>query len=273
MKKALSFILIPLLLFSLCACNRDKTQESTEYIPNTEVEIAVAYIYNGKANIVTRPLNDTPLKSLTLACVYYDITGKQIGQCKMIDCKVTDNKNVTLWQSDCPEMAVYVDCVVYSTTDESDNVLTAERIDLWEQSVVKAFQIDTYRANLENDLRESAGKAVANPHVKLGSVNWQDLSVTVEMELLSDNIKSVYLFALWFDEDGLPVDTNTCSYCGNGESMVAHITNNNHNYIFQAPETAQSAKIIVQSIDFKDGTQWINPYCYEWILLNRSNAK
>ncbi len=274
MKKAISLLLIALLLFSVSACRSAKSPEITKYIPNSQAEVAVSYIYDGKANIATRQLTDTKLKSITLACIYYDITGKQIGKLKLIDCEVTDNKDITLWQSDCPELAVYIDSVVYSVTDENGTEHKAENIDLWGSSAASAFKIETYQNKLEKRLSKNAALAIENPYVKLGAVSWQDLSVTVEMELLSKDVKSVYLFALWFDAKGQPVDIQACSYCANGESMVAHInTGDNHNYIFQTPETAQSAKLIVQSVELNNGTQWINHYFYEWVLLNRYNAK
>ncbi len=274
MKKAMIPALIVFLLFSLVACNQKTITEPGEYIPNTQAEIVVAYIYNGKANIVTRQNNDVKLKSITLACVYYDASGQQIGNLNMTDCEIIDQKNVTLWQTECPETAVYMDCAIYSTTQENGTETTAEHIDLWETTVVSEFRIDTYSESLREKLGDNAALAVTNPYAILGSVRWQDLSVTVEMSLLSDNIQSVYLFALWFDAQGQPLDLQACSYCANGESMVAHIqSEDNHNYIFKAPGNAKSAKVIVQSADLKDGTQWVNPYFYEWLFVNQSSAE
>ena len=139
MKKAISLLLIALLLFTVSACKSANAPEITRYIPNSQAEVAVSYIYDGKANIATRQLTDTKLKSITLACIYYDITGKQIGKLKLIDCEVSNNKDVTLWQSDCPELAVYIDSVVYSVTDENETEHKTENIDLWESSATSSF--------------------------------------------------------------------------------------------------------------------------------------
>lgn len=274
MKKTLCLVLFLAILYPLTSCKKAEQKEPLQYIPNNQVEIAVAFIYDSKCNIATRPVGGVDLNSFTLACLYFDADGKQIESMKIIDCEITEPKNLTLWQSACPETAVYMDCAVYSTTDSAGHTKQAENIDLWEQSVVESFEPATYQEELEEALQESATLAVNNEYVTIGAVSWQEQSVTVEMELNATNIQSVYLFALWFDAQGQPVEIQACSYCGNGESMVAHIqATDNHNYIFQAPESAQSAKLIIQSVNFDGSPQWFNPYFYEWMLLNSTSAK
>lgn len=271
MKKLICLFLLLAMMVTLVAC---KNKEPEVFTPNTEAEIAAAYIYGGQANIATRSLVEKDLTKITLACVYYDITGKQIENRQLIECNITEKKNVLLWQVSCPEMAVYMDCIVFSTQDADGNISSAQNVDIWEETVVSAFQIETYQSTLIDSTTEAANTASTNPYATLSNIVWNDSEITVDLETTAESeVKSVYLFALWFDGDGAPIETGSCSYCKNGELMVAHIQSLGlHSYVFTAPEKAHSAKLLVQAVDFTDGTQWTNPYCYEWIVHNRLQA-
>ena len=271
MKRVLSIIFALMLAVSLAACGEE---EPAVYEANTEAEVAVAYIYDGQANIATRTLTEKNLTRITLACVYYDITGSQIDSRRLVECQISDGKTVLLWQVECPDMAVYMDSIVYSTEDESGNVTSAKNIDNWEANAVAAFSVEKYQENLSVATSEYAQTAQTNDYVSIADIRWNDPDLSVDLEITGDfQVASVYLFALWFDSDGQPVETNACSYCKNGELMVAHLgTDGVGSYLFTAPEDAHSAKILIQSIVFSDDTQWTNPYCYEWIVHNRSQA-
>ena len=274
MKKLLCILLAVFMLISFTACGEEPAPQINEYIPNDLVEVAVAYICKGQANIVTRQITDAQLKKITLVCVFYDADGNMIGQQKMINCTIKDEGPVVLWQTDCPENAVYVDSTVYATYDASDNAVKAERIDLWEKAATAAFDAATHKQTVTEKLSTNAALAVTNDYARIGTMSWRDLDVIVEIEPLSTNVKAVYLFALWFDKDDQPVKTDTCAYCENGEPMLANVSPEGaQNFIFKAPENAYQAKMIVQSVDLNDGTKWLNPYCYEWIVLNCENAQ
>lgn len=271
MKKVVAFLLLICMLTTFAACKEDSP---TAYSPNTDAEVTVAYIYNGIANIATRILNDQPLKSITLTCVYYDITGKQIDTRRLAQCQISDNNKIHLWQISCPETAVYIDCVVYETCRADDTIFTAKGIEIWENDTVSAFRIDTYQDLLDRKLSEPATAAESTPYASITLLSWNDSEITVSLQDLKDHkIDAVYLFALWFDKDGEPLNTGVCNYCQNGELMLAKIDSPDaHTYIFDAPEEAAGVKLIVQSVAFKDGTSWINPYCYEWIVYNRNRS-
>ena len=135
MKKVFCLLLSFVMIFPLAACQTESEPAVVQYCANTMAEVAVSYILDGKANIATRPLTEVPLQKITLACIYYDINGKQIGQMKMIDCPVKEQKNATLWQTTCPESATYIDCTVYSVVDMSGKKHTVSGIETWAKTV------------------------------------------------------------------------------------------------------------------------------------------
>ena len=272
MKRAITLIMLMCILITFAAC---KEETPSAYSPNPDAEVTVAYIYNGTANIATRILAEQQPKSISLTFIYYDITGKQIDARRLVECQIFDNSDTHLWQISCPEMAVYMDCVVYEVKHADNTVSQATGIEIWEDDSIHTFRIDTYQDNLDKRLSEPAAEAESTPYANIALLSWNETEITVSLDGLNEHeIDSVYLFALWFDENGEPINVGACDYCLNGELMLAKIDNPDAStFIFDAPDGAASAKVIVHSVDFTDDTFWMNPYCYQWIVYNRNRSK
>ncbi len=56
---------------------------------------------------------------------------------------------------------------------------------------------------------------------------------------------------------------------GGTVNLAAGQTNSYSDDLFTSASTTQ-IKVIVTYLEFQDGTEWYNPYMYEWILTNHS---
>ena len=82
------------------------------------------------------------------------------------------------------------------------------------------------------------------------------------------------LFILEFDENGFPVAVNPYdTYCINGHQTGGTVNlaiGESGAYstdLFISPTTTQ-IKVVISYIEFQDGSEWDNPYLYEWIIGN-----
>lgn len=154
----------------------------------------------------------------------------------------------------------------------------------WANDARSTFTVDGYKAELE-ELKAEAVLAETNEYATLLGVkvsNENPYSTKLDFEFNVQNnseqgITQMNVFVLEFDENGFPVSVSPYdTYCMNGHqtggtvNLAAGESNSYVDDLFASPTTA-NIKVIISYIVFQDGTEWQNPYVYEWIVANNSS--
>lgn len=267
MRKAFAILLAVMLLVSMAACGGKVPQKEPEvYVPSEEIEIALAFV-DEEAVVVTRRLVKQELKAIELACIYYTQTGLKIGTYETVECTFSTQDTLSIWNFDVPDMCAYMEATVASVTypDGTKNACTG--VSAWGEK--PALDLQTLFQNTQ-EMKEKQGAAAEScpaATVTLGLLETgrQKLEITAGEQA----IKDLMLYALWYDENGTPVDCNGI-FVKNAESISSGAVDaiQTAAYSVEAPTGAAKAKIIIRQVNFADGTRWENQYVYEWAFVN-----
>lgn len=275
MKRFLAMILTAVLLLSMAACTVvDTTPEPPEaYVPSKDIEVAVTYVNSettGNARVVTRRTSDTELTGIDLACVYYDVDGKQIREYERIECTFSTKDDLSIWTFTAPGGCKYLEAVIAAVTYADGTKETCPGVATWAEETTKAFTVEGYK----KAMTEMAGKEGAAAE-KCDAVEYSVAAPennTVSLKLKNNSgkeIADVNAYLLWFDANGAPIDMKGV-LVSNSEKVSAKnlVADEEASYTVNAPEGAASVKAIVQKVIFADQTVWENDYVYEWAVVN-----
>ena len=271
LKKLIAIALLVVLCLSFAGCKAPK------YVASEDAAVMATYIDDGYGYVVTKQLSAKKLSGIQLACLYFDAEGALIGKnYQLFDCDVSESDRVALWNIDIPEGCAYIDAIVSAVygVNEADNWKT-KALNVWARETKKSFTIEGFEAKLAAVKQAEAYQAESNDYVRITTA-----AITkgiLDFELLNNcdrNIKTVSLLVLWFDENGAPINTYEVSYCPNGKWLSADDLEigETATYAYEPigldPEPA-TVKYCIDSIEFEDGSLWLNENFYIWVACNR----
>lgn len=271
LNKLIAVVLLVVLCLSFAGC------KAPEYVASEDAAVMATYIEDGSGYIVTKQLSAKSLSGIQLACLYFDAEGAVIEKnYKLFDCDISGSERVALWNIDIPDGCAYIDAIVSAVygTDEADNWKT-KALNVWAREAKKSFTIAGHEAKLAAVKQAEAYQAESNDYVKVTSA-----AITkgiLDFELVNNcdrDIKTVTLLVLWLDENGAPINTNEVSYCPNGKWLSADDLDAGESATFAyepdiSAGTPASVKYCIDSIEFEDGSLWLNENFYIWVACNR----
>ncbi len=280
MKRFLVMILSAVLLLSLAACGVvDKTPEPPEaYVPSKDIEVAVTYVNNeltGNARVVTRRTSDKELTGIDLACVYYDVNGKQIREYERIECTFSTKDDLSIWTFSAPAGCKYMEAVISAVTYADGTKETCPGVSTWAEQTAQAFTVDGYNKAMTEMAGKEAAAAEKCDAVEYSAAAPENKTMSLKLKNTSGKeIADVIAYLLWFDANGAPIDMKGV-LVANSEKVSAKnlVADEEATYTVNAPEGAASVKAIIQKIVFADETVWQNDYVYEWAVVNSATAE
>lgn len=275
MRRITATFLIAALLVSLTACEAANQEPTEAYVSSADIEVAIAFVENGTAKVVTRKTSDKELTSIDLCCVYFLSNGEQVGDASTIQCDFTKEGGLSVWSFAAPSESEYMECVVSGVIYADGIKQTCSGVSAWADQTAKAFSVEKYKEKMKELSENQAVAAKECDAVEIfpGKPAEGKLKLGVK-NTSGKEISEVVAYLLWFDANGVPVDMQG-ALVPNSEKVSAKTLaiDEEASYTVTAPEGAAVAKGVVQSVIFADGTVWENDYVYEWAVSNYVSAK
>lgn len=281
MKKIISLLLSMVLLLSLAACGVPaKEPEPPEaYVPSEDIEVVLTRVVegalNGNIKVVTRRTSEKELKAMELTCLYYDASGKQLGEAEKIECTFSAHGKFSIWTFTATGLPAYAEAIVSSVTYADETKSVCPGVSTWVQTSSATFTVDKYEKAMADMAKTEAVAAEKCDAVSCAAGELAEQKLRVELTNNSEKeINEVIVYALWFDEAGAPIDMKGV-LIPNAENVSAKNLKPEEKaaYKISVPEGAASAKLIVKEITFADNTTWENDFTYEWAFCNYKTAK
>lgn len=270
MKRIVAMILWAALLLSLAACGKAAQDAPEAYVPSADIEVAIAFVENGTAKVVTRRTSDKELTSVDLCCVYFLNSGSQVGEAKTVQCDFETKGELSIWTFTAQSQSEYIECAVSSVTYADGTKQSCPGVSTWADETVRSFSVDGYNKKMEalaNKEAAAAEKCDA-AEISLGTPADGKLALGVK-NTSGKEIAEVVSYLLWFDANGLPIDMKGVLVPNSEKISAKTLTvGEDATYTATAPEGGATVKGIVQSVTFADGTVWQNDYIYEWAVSN-----
>lgn len=269
--KWIAIALLVVLCLSFAGCKAPK------YVPSVDAAVMATYIEDGSGYVVTKQLSGKKLSGIQLACLYFDAEGTLIEKnYKLFDCDISDSDRVALWNIDVPANCAYIDAIISAVygVDEADSWKT-KALNVWAREAKKNFTIAEHEAKLSAVKQAEAHQAETNDYVEVTSAAITKGILDFELANNCDrNIKTVTLLVLWLDENGAPINTYDVSYCPNGKWLSADDleVGETATYAYEPvglDTDPASIKYCIDSIEFEDGSRWLNENFYIWVACNR----
>lgn len=255
----------------------ENVAESAE---NKYLNITATFSYDSYLYIVAENISDKTILDFKIGYLCFDanslpVDGYQTGNVSSANLIAGAKESFSFY-----ETCAYAKAIVTSITFEGGETWENPDALLW--SVTQnTFSVDGYKAELEA-MKATAAQAETTPYIEIVSTlkfNDNPYSTSDDMDFTLKNTgtltaSKVSLFVLQYDENGYAVTVSPYdTYCKNGRSLggTANITPGstesfNSSLFFEG--SCSQYKCIVSSVTFEDGTEWNNPYLYEWILVN-----
>lgn len=264
--------------------------ETKTFEPNEDMQIITAFVYDKNTYVLVENVGEQAILNYRIAYINFDKNGfvttrdsdgYKTGKADTVNI-MPENKELTKWYGADGDYAVaaivgvdYAD----GTSWEAENV----KIDRWAETASKEFSVDTYKTSLVK-LKEQGTLGETNEYAALTDFGLkhdnrfsdkQDFHFSIENKS-EQGILNLNLFILEFDENGFPVSVSPYdTYCINGHAIsgtlnLAAGNSSSYSASLFAQGTTTKIKSIIAYLELQDGTEWINPYLYEWIIGNCS---
>ena len=258
--------------------------EAADFVPCADLCVLAAYVYDGDTYVLVENTGDRPILNFRLAYINFDKngfptttdrSGYDTGRAEAVNL-MPGEKNIFSWYGASGSYALAaITGVDYS--DGSD--WSAAGLNSWAQSARSGFDPGKYTASLEA-LGSDGALAEACEYASLTEIytnHGNQFSNSLDLHFSVQNkgalgITKLTLFVLEFDENGFPVSVkpyDTC--CLNGHktggtiNLAAGQTGSYEDDLFISPTTTQ-IKAVIAHLEFQDGSEWDNPYIYEWLI-------
>lgn len=259
---------------------------ANEFVPNDDLRIVAAFSYDNDTHVVIENVGDQAILNYRVAYIAFDKNGfvatrdsrgYDTGKHETVNLMPSEKAISTWYGAD----GVYTVAVIVGVDYQDGSTWEAQYIEKWASTVRSEFNVDAYKSEIDK-LKEFDALATTNEYAMLTDHSIQHRNqfsskhdFLFSISNTSDQgITKLSLFILEFDENGFPVSVNPYdTYCINGHStggtlnLAAGQSGSYTNNLFISPTTTQ-IKVVISSIEFQDGTDWQNPYIYEWILAN-----
>ena len=270
--------------------SEQETEPETEFEVNTNLEVIATFIYDDYTYVVVENVGDKAILNFKVAYINFDNNGfttttTSVGYEQGSDDAANlmpGTKTIAGWYSG--TSGKYAAAVITGVDYADGSNWNASNINIWSDSAHTSFSVEDYK-NKINAMKETAVLAETNEYASVTNysiVHRNQFSTSCDFDFSIKNtsnqgIASINMFVLEFDENGFPVSVNPYdTYCINGHGTGGTINlaaEQNGDYtvdLFLDGSTTQ-IKFIIFKIQFQDGTEWFNPYTYEWIIANNNS--
>lgn len=269
MKKIFSLLLAVLLVISLGACSNAL---QVPFVPSDKAAVASSYVVNGTARYIIQLSDGADVKSLGVACMYFDENGKLLSEYETISCAV-DNDARSSWETSAPANCLYTVATIAYTTDSNGNQTTCTGLDTWAKETEKTFTVASHKEQLKAWAQLGA-KAETCEYVKIdGLTITNDVLEITLTNLKAQDIPQVHVYLLLYDENGYPLDAGG-STCPNSKlvNLPDLCSEETATYTYSVPQGTVSAKGIVSAVIGDETTLWSNVYQFDWLYTNYATA-
>lgn len=263
-------------------------EQSQMFVPNEDLQIVAAFVYENDTYAVVENTGSQAILNYRIAYINFDKNGfvasrdrNGYGKGKHDTANIMPGeKQISSWYGADGEYVVAA-VIGVDYADGTSWDAKSMQIDRWAEETGKAFSLETHKAGLDS-MKEAGALAETNEYAVLSDFGLKqdnqfssnrDFQFSVE-NTSDQGILSLKLFVLQFDENGFPVSVSPYdTYCKNGRqtggtvNLAAGSSDSYADDLFAQSSTTQ-VKAILSYIEFQDGTEWNNPYLYEWILSN-----
>ena len=255
---------------------------------NEDLQVIAAFVYDNDTYVVVENVGEQAILNYRIAYINFDKNGfvatrdsdgYERGKADTVNI-MPGSKDLSGWYGADGD---YADAVIVGVDYADGTSWDAEntQIDRWAETASKEFSVETYKANI-TELKEQGALGETNDYAALTDFNLKhgnqfsnksDFHFSIENKS-EQGILSLRLFVLEFDDNGFPVSVSPYdTYCINGHStggtvnLAAGSSSSYSDDLFTQSTTTQ-VKAIIAYLEFQDGTEWNNPYLYEWIIGN-----
>lgn len=268
---------------------RDVHDENSDEDSLEEIlRIVTGYGYGNYSYFVVENISDTPILNFDLIYLSFDENGFSTES----DYRIGNADGQNLMPGSKTILSFYGTAGKYAKatpsriefSDDTERVLDEDAIEAWCEKYKKGISIDEEKEKLEA-LAEDAKLATSNDYISLDSFeivkdNKYSDKKDFNFELTNhtdQGVLEVDLYVLQFDGSGFPVPVSPYdTYCLNGRTtsgssnLAAGASGSYSSSLFCESATANCMAILTE-IKFQDDTRWVNPYMYEWIVVNNKS--
>lgn len=267
-----------------------ETEPKAEFEANADLEVVATFVYDNDTYVVVENVGEKAILNFKVAYVNFDSNGFATTtdsdgylQGKVDAANLMPGaKTIAGWYSS-SKSGSYAVAVVTSVDYADGSNWNATNINSWSDSIRASFSIENYKNDI-NAMKETAVLAETNEYASVANfsiVHRNQFTSSYDFDFSIKNtsdqgITSISIFVLEFDENGFPVSVSPYdTYCLNGHSTGGTINlapeqNGEYTDNLFLDGTTSQIKFIIFKIQFQDGTEWFNPYTYEWIIANNN---
>lgn len=256
--------------------------EVTDLQDNPYLDIATSFVYDDSAYFVVENISGKTIIDFEIIYRKYDANGlsidngysrQKISSANML---AGEKDAVSAWESS----TAYVKGVISSITFDSGEKWSNPDAEIW--AITRGnFSVEEYNAEIAA-MAEEAKKAETAPYLTIVSTEkYNDNSYSSSDDFDFDiknisgkTISKADFMVLEYDANGYAISTSSYNnYCKNSRTVSGTVNLSPDEQsgftsdLFFSAECEQY-KCIVSAVTFDDGTEWKNPYLYEWILVN-----
>ena len=251
-----------------------------------DLKIVSSFIYDKNQYVVVENVGEQAILEFGVAYINFDKNGFPMssgeydkGRYESANMMPGD-KCIGSWYG---AEGLYSEAVVSKVKYADGTEWETELLDVWQENTLKTFSVENCEQRVK-ELAADAEKAYECETADLSNVsvvhgNRYSTSKDYQFKisnLSAQGILGVQLYVLEYDENGFPVSVSPYDkYCKNGHTtggtinLAAGSAGSYENDLFIEGETEYTKEIITQ-IEFQDGSTWVNPYMYEWIIYNHN---
>lgn len=263
-----------------------QSDDANKFVPNEDLRVVAAFNYDNHTYVVIENVGEQAILNYSVAYMSFDKNGfvatkdsdgYEMGRADTINL-MPGEKYISSWYG---ADGNYTVAAVIGVDYQDGSTWEATQLKDWATSTRSEFDVDTHRAELAA-LKEFDSLAEANEYavltdyyIKHGNRYSSDYDFHFSIKNTSNQgITRLNVFVLEFDENGFPVSVSPYdTYCLNGHStggtvnLAANGSGSYSDNLFISSTTTQ-IKVAISYMEFQDGTDWTNPYIYEWIIAN-----
>lgn len=255
---------------------------------NENLQVVVAFVYDNDTYVVVENTGEQAVLNYRVAYINFDKNGfvatrdsdgYEAGRASTANI-IPGTKDIAGWYGADGTYAVAT-VIGIDYADGTTWEATGSQIDSWVKDTSKNFSINDQKTAI-SELKEIGTLAESNEwatlvdyKIKHGNRFSSDHDFHFTVKNTSEQgITRLNVFVLEFDENGFPVSVSPYdTYCINGHqtggtvNLAPEESGSYSDSLFISPTTTQ-IKVVVSFIEFQDGSEWKNPYIYEWIVGN-----
>jgi hypothetical protein len=266
----------------------DAATTSELFEATSDLSVIASFVYDNDTYVVVQNTCDQAILSFSIAYINFDKNGfvkttsnngYERGSATAANI-MPGEKYIASWYG---AKGDYAAVAITSIDYENGDTWSANYVNKWAETATQNFDVDEEKSKLI-DLKEIAVAAESNEYAELTDFylnhgnrysSKNDFNFSIK-NTSTQGITHLNVFVLEFDSNGFPVTVSPYdTYCMNGHvtggalNLEAGQSGSYTDDLF-AQATTENVKVVISWIEFQDGTEWTNPYIYEWVIANNS---